>query len=103
MIVGADDTDDRTILHTAQSLYGDYRLRRVYYGVQPHSAQPEKRAVRRTATAARHRRADFLMRGYGFSAGRLLSGPVTLPGRRETGWALARNISRSTSTVPNRP
>ena len=40
MIVGADDTDDRTILHTAQSLYGDYRLRRVYYSAFspiPHS------------------------------------------------------------------
>ena len=31
MIVGADDTDDRTILDTAQTLYGAYRLKRVYY------------------------------------------------------------------------
>ena len=31
MIIGADATDDSTILHTAASLYDNYRLRRVYY------------------------------------------------------------------------
>ncbi len=31
MIVGADATDDRTILATSARLYGAYRLRRVYY------------------------------------------------------------------------
>lgn len=31
MIVGADATDDRTILDTSANLYGAYRLRRVYY------------------------------------------------------------------------
>ena len=31
MIVGADATDDRTILATSARLYGTHRLRRVYY------------------------------------------------------------------------
>ncbi|MGO0542431.1 hypothetical protein, partial [Escherichia coli] len=31
MIVGADEADDRTILQTAQTLYGAYKLKRVYY------------------------------------------------------------------------
>ncbi|KPY12820.1 Radical SAM domain-containing protein, partial [Pseudomonas syringae pv. philadelphi] len=31
MIVGADATDDSTILHSAQTLYSDFKLRRVYY------------------------------------------------------------------------
>jgi predicted DNA-binding helix-hairpin-helix protein len=31
MIVGADATDDRTILATSAGLYGVHRLRRVYY------------------------------------------------------------------------
>ncbi|WP_287815511.1 putative DNA modification/repair radical SAM protein, partial [Pseudomonas sp.] len=31
MIVGADDTDDSTILHSAESLYGNFKLKRVYY------------------------------------------------------------------------
>ena len=31
MIVGADLADDRTILQTSQSLYGAYKLKRVYY------------------------------------------------------------------------
>lgn len=31
MIVGADQTNDRTILQTAESLYGSFKLKRVYY------------------------------------------------------------------------
>src|SRR5690606_8190176 len=31
MIVGADGADDRAILATSGNLYGNYRLRRVYY------------------------------------------------------------------------
>ncbi|MDP1097778.1 putative DNA modification/repair radical SAM protein, partial [Klebsiella quasipneumoniae] len=29
LIVGADDTDDSTILHGAEALYGNFKLRRV--------------------------------------------------------------------------
>ncbi|MCQ4241269.1 putative DNA modification/repair radical SAM protein [Stutzerimonas stutzeri] len=81
MIIGADTTDDSTILHTAQSLYGDYRLRRVYYSAfSPIPNSPS--SVPFEAPLLREHRlyqADFLMRGYGFSAGELLSGPGNLP------------------------
>lgn len=82
MIVGADATDDRTILHTAQSLYGDYRLRRVYYSAFspiPHS--PATVPFEAPPLLREHRlyQADFLMRGYGFTAGELLAGPGNLP------------------------
>ena len=81
MIVGADATDDSTILHTAQSLYGDFRLRRVYYSAFspiPHS--PNTVPFEAPPLLREHRlyQADFLMRGYGFAAGELLSGPGNL-------------------------
>lgn len=82
MIVGADNTDDSTILHTAQSLYGDYRLRRVYYSAFspiPHS--PKTVPFEAPPLLREHRlyQADFLMRGYGFKAHELLAGPGNLP------------------------
>lgn len=82
MIIGADATDDSTILHTAQSLYGDYRLRRVYYSAFspiPHS--PKTVPFEAPPLLREHRlyQADFLMRGYGFKASELLSGPGNLP------------------------
>lgn len=82
MIVGADATDDCTILHTAQSLYGDYRLRRVYYSAFspiPHS--PKTVPFEAPPLLREHRlyQADFLMRGYGFKAHELLAGPGNLP------------------------
>ena len=81
MIVGADATDDSTILHTAQSLYGAYRLRRVYYSAFspiPHS--PKSVPFEAPPLLREHRlyQADFLLRGYGFTAGELLSGPGNL-------------------------
>ena len=94
MIVGADDTDDRTILHTAQSLYGDYRLRRVYYSAFspiPHSPKSVPFAAPPLLREHRLYQADFLMRGYGFSAGELLSGPgnLALDVDPKLAWALA--------------
>jgi len=71
-----------TILHTAQSLYGDFRLRRVYYSAFspiPHS--PKTVPFEAPPLLREHRlyQADFLMRGYGFRAGELLAGPGNLP------------------------
>ncbi|MEX6664942.1 putative DNA modification/repair radical SAM protein [Pseudomonas sp. W2-17] len=81
MIVGADETDDSTILHTAESLYGDFRLKRVYYSAfspipnspksVPHAAPPLMREHRLY-------QADFLLRSYGYSANELLQGPGDL-------------------------
>ena len=81
MIIGADATDDSTILHTAASLYGDYRLRRVYYSAfSPIPQSPSTVPFSAPPLLREHRlyQADFLMRGYGFSAGELLSRPGNL-------------------------
>lgn len=94
MIVGADNTDDSTILHTAQSLYGSYRLRRVYYSAFspiPHSPNTVPFAAPPLMREHRLYQADFLMRGYGFKAGELLAGPgnLALDIDPKLAWALA--------------
>jgi hypothetical protein len=54
MIVGADASDDQTILNTAQTLYGSYKLKRVYYSAfSPIPQSPDQRALRAAAAAAR--------------------------------------------------
>jgi putative DNA modification/repair radical SAM protein len=81
MIIGADATDDSTILHTAASLYGDYRLRRVYYSAfSPIPQSPNTVPFEAPPLLREHRlyQADFLMRSYGFEVGELLSGPGNL-------------------------
>ncbi|TBU96199.1 putative DNA modification/repair radical SAM protein [Phytopseudomonas dryadis] len=81
MIIGADATDDSTILHTAQSLYGDFRLKRVYYSAfSPIPQSPGSVPFAAPPLLREHRlyQADFLMRGYGFKAAELLDGPGNL-------------------------
>lgn len=81
MIVGADATDDSTILHTAQSLYDDFRLKRVYYSAfSPIPQSPKSVPFEAPPLLREHRlyQADFLMRGYGFKASELLDGPGNL-------------------------
>lgn len=81
MIVGADDTDDSTILHSAESLYGNFRLRRVYYSAfSPIPNSPKSVPLAAPPLMREHRlyQADFLLRAYGFTAGELLSGPGDL-------------------------
>jgi putative DNA modification/repair radical SAM protein len=70
MIVGADASSDRTILSTSATLYGAYRLKRVYYS----AFSPIPDASRALPLAApplmrEHRlyQADWLMRFYGFA------------------------------------
>ena len=82
MIVGADASDDRLILSTAESLYGEHKLKRVYYsafspipnspGSVPHQPPPMLREHRLY-------QADFLLRGYGFNVAELLNGSANLP------------------------
>ncbi len=77
MIVGADATDDRTILDTAQTLYGAYRLKRVYYSAfSPIPESPGTVPLQPPPLLREHRlyQADFLMRGYGFQAAELQIG-----------------------------
>ncbi|MET1080421.1 MAG: putative DNA modification/repair radical SAM protein [Pseudomonas sp.] len=94
MIVGADATDDRTILHTAQTLYGAYRLRRVYYSAfSPIPGSPASVPFAPPPLLREHRlyQADFLLRGYGFSANELLATPgnLALDIDPKLAWALA--------------
>jgi len=77
MIVGADASDDRRILGTSATLYGSYRLKRVYYS----AFSPIPDASRALPPAApplmrEHRlyQADWLMRFYGFSHDEIVGG-----------------------------
>lgn len=82
MIVGADASDDRTILNTAQTLYGSYKLKRVYYSAFspiPHSPSSVPSAPPPLLREHRLYQADFLLRGYGFTAGELMPQAGNLP------------------------
>lgn len=70
MIVGATPSSDATILQTASSLYGAYKLRRVYYSA--FSPIPFSSSVlpgKSPPLVREHRlyQADWLMRFYGFA------------------------------------
>lgn len=75
MIVGAGDSNDLDVLNRSQSLYDDYKLKRVYYSayvpVRKNTILPNIK----TPLLKEHRiyQADFLLRFYGFRANDLLS------------------------------
>ncbi len=94
MIVGADDADDRAILQTAQTLYGAYKLKRVYYSAfSPIPDSPVVLPDHAPPLLREHRlyQADFLMRGYGFQAEELFpdAGDLPLDIDPKLAWALA--------------
>ncbi|WP_293676286.1 putative DNA modification/repair radical SAM protein [uncultured Phenylobacterium sp.] len=69
MIVGADGASDGAILARADSLYGAYRLRRVYYSAfSPIPDSAARLPLARPPLIREHRlyQADWLMRFYGF-------------------------------------
>ncbi len=69
MIVGADGADDRSILRTSDNLYGNYRLRRVYYSAFSPIPDASSRLPPQAPPLAREHRlyqADWLLRFYGF-------------------------------------
>jgi predicted DNA-binding helix-hairpin-helix protein len=81
-------------LNTAQTLYGAYRLRRVYYSAfSPIPQSPSGLPQRPPPMMREHRlyQADFLMRGYGFQASELLAGAsnLALDIDPKLAWALA--------------
>ena len=95
LIVGADGADDRTILVSSATLYGSYRLRRVYYSA--FSPIPDA-SVSLPLTAPplmrEHRlyQADWLMRFYGFSHHEIVpaqGGMLALEHDPKLAWALA--------------
>jgi predicted DNA-binding helix-hairpin-helix protein len=94
MIVGADATDDATILSTSAQLYGSYRLKRVYYSAFspiPHAAG--RLPLKAPPLVREHRlyQADWLMRFYGFEAGEIAvdRGMLSLDVDPKMAWALA--------------
>ena len=95
MIVGADASDDATILATSANLYGSYRLRRVYYSA--FSPIPDASAalpLKAPPLVREHRlyQADWLMRFYGFQADEIVQqedGLLALDIDPKLGWALA--------------
>jgi predicted DNA-binding helix-hairpin-helix protein len=94
MIVGADASDDHTILNTAQTLYGSYRLKRVYYSAfSPIPQSPSSVPSAPPPLLREHRlyQADFLLRGYGFTAQELMpaAGNLALDVDPKLAWALA--------------
>lgn len=99
MIVGADATDDRTILSTSAQLYGAYRLRRVYYSAFspiPDAASSLPLAAPPMVREHRLYQADWLMRFYGFAHDEIVpaaadgsSGMLSLDVDPKLAWALA--------------
>lgn len=77
MIVGADGADDRAILDTSVNLYGNYRLRRVYYSAfSPIPDGSSALPLRAPPLVREHRlyQADWLLRFYGFEADEIVPG-----------------------------
>jgi putative DNA modification/repair radical SAM protein len=94
MIVGADTTDDRAILDTSANLYGNYRLRRVYYSAFSPIPDASKMLPLKAPPLVREHRlyqADWLMRFYGFDANEIVTKPdgmLDLDVDPKTAWAL---------------
>ena len=99
MIVGADATCDSTILQASATLYGAYRLRRVYYSAfSPIPDASLSLPLRQPPLIREHRlyQADWLMRFYGFAhdeivpaAGGPAGGMLSLDMDPKLAWALA--------------
>ncbi|WP_206662687.1 putative DNA modification/repair radical SAM protein [Granulicella sibirica] len=71
MVVGATSTSDRQILSTATHLYGEYKLKRIYYtGFSPYPEADSRLPLKATPLIREHRlyQSDWLMRFYGFDA-----------------------------------
>ncbi|MDB5895329.1 MAG: putative modification/repair radical protein [Rhodoferax sp.] len=99
MIVGADATSDRSILTASASLYGAYRLRRVYYSAfSPIPDASSALPLVAPPLVREHRlyQADWLMRFYGFAHHEIVSaddGMLALDIDPKLAWALAHRES----------
>lgn len=95
MIVGADGADDRAILATTDNLYGNYRLRRVYYSAFSPIPDASARLPLYSPPLQRENRlyqADWLLRFYGFGVDEIAppeaSGMLDLDIDPKLAWAL---------------
>ena len=96
LIVGADSSNDASILEMADTLYRSYRLKRVYYSAFSPIPHSSIRLPNRSPPLMREHRlyqADWLLRYYGFSVGELTGampgGELDLALDPKTSWALA--------------
>ena len=94
MIVGADASDDRSILQVSAGLYAGYRLKRVYYSAFSPIPHASARLPGQAAPLVREHRlyqADWLMRFYGFDASELVlpGGMLSMDMDPKLAWALA--------------
>lgn len=77
MIIGADGSNDATILGQSTRLYSSYGLKRVYYSAfSPIPDATAKLPLIKPPLMREHRlyQADWLMRFYGFNAGEITAG-----------------------------
>ncbi|MFC7051074.1 putative DNA modification/repair radical SAM protein [Hansschlegelia quercus] len=93
MIIGADASDDATILQTSANLYGSYKLKRVYYSAFSPIPDASSRLPLKAPPLVREHRlyqADWLMRFYGFSVGEIAEdgGMLDLAIDPKLAWAL---------------
>ncbi|KKM86543.1 hypothetical protein LCGC14_1277920 [marine sediment metagenome] len=75
--IGADGSDDDAILGRSENLYGNYRLKRVYYSAfSPIPDASSRLPLAKPPLMREHRlyQADWLMRFYGFDRGEIVSG-----------------------------
>jgi putative DNA modification/repair radical SAM protein len=82
IIVGADSSNDQTILATSANLYGAYRLKRVYYSAFspiPDSSRALPLSAPPLMREHRLYQADWLMRFYGFDVDEIVEGAGWLP------------------------
>ncbi len=95
MIVGATDTSDQAILSTANDLYQQHRLRRVYYSAYSPIPHADAQLPGKSPPLVREHRlyqADWLLRFYGFDVKELVTTPtknLELDKDPKLAWALA--------------
>ena len=95
VIVGADDSSDRSILDMSAGLYGTYDLRRVYYSAfSPIPDASSALPVSAAPLLREHRlyQADWLLRFYGFGVEEITTGAngnLDLAIDPKLAWALA--------------
>ncbi len=95
MIVGADASDDRSILRSSATLYGRFRMRRVYYSAFSPIPDASRALPLKSPPLVREHRlyqADWLMRFYGFDHDEIVddgTGLLRLDVDPKLAWALA--------------
>jgi putative DNA modification/repair radical SAM protein len=95
MIIGADSSNDQTILETSANLYSSYQLKRVYYSAfSPIPDASRNLPLQAPPLVREHRlyQADWLMRFYGFEIGEITNplegGMLPLDIDPKLAWAL---------------